>query len=257
MATFIHPTAIIEPGAQIGADCEILAGAVIKEGVVLGDRVAVGEYSVIGGAPQSIGFDRSLKTGVRIGADTVIREHVTISRATHEGCATVIGEKCFIMATAHVAHDCALADNVIMANAVLLAGHVSVGTSAFIGGGAVVHQFVRIGESVMISGNASISQDLAPFTLVAERDGVVGLNLIGLKRRGFSREAIREIKDAFREVYHARTNIRNVAADALAAGRYATPEAGLFLQFFSGGKRGFARLMRKHGESESGAPAAD
>lgn len=248
MATFIHPTAIIEPGAQIGADCEILAGAVIKAGVTLGDRVEVGEYSVIGGAPQSIDFDRSLKTGVRIGAGTVIREHVTISRATHEGGDTVIGEKCFIMAAAHVAHDCALADNVIMANAVLLAGHVSVGANAFIGGGAVVHQFARIGESVMISGNAAISRDLAPFVLSAERDLVIGLNLVGLKRRGFEREQIREIKDAFREVYHAPGNIRVAAADAFASGRYTTDGARRFLEFFSGGNRGFARLPRQQGE---------
>ena len=190
---------------------------------------------------------------MRVGAETVIREHVTINRATQAGRDTIVGAKCFIMATAHIAHDCALADNVVMANAVLLAGHVSVGACAFVGGGAVVHQFARIGESVMISGNAAISRDLAPFVLAAERDFVIGLNLVGLKRRGFAREAIREIKDAFREVYHARGNIREAAAAALASGRYATPEAGRFLDFFSGGKRGFSRLAQQH----DGAGGAD
>lgn len=253
MATVIHPSAIVEPGAQIGADCEILAGAVIKNGVVLGDRVVVCEYAVIGGAPQAIGFDPSTKSGVRIGPGTVIREHVTINRATQAGHDTLVGEKCFIMAAAHIAHDCVLANNVIMANAVLLAGFVSVGPHAFIGGGAMAHQFVRIGESAMVSGNASIARDLAPFVLAAERDFVFGLNFVGLKRRGFAREAIREIKDAFREVYHARANIREVAASALAGGRYATPEAKRFLEFFSGGKRGFARARRQHGDADEGA----
>jgi len=105
-----------------------------------------------------------------------------------------------------------------------------------------VHQFCRIGESVMISGNAGISRDLAPFVLAAERDIVVGLNLVGMKRRGLARESIREVKDAFREVYNARANIREIAAAALASGRYATSEAKRFLDFFSGGKRGFSRL---------------
>ena len=242
MATHIHPDAVIEPGAQIGSGCEILAGAVIKSCAVLDERVTVCEYAVIGGAPQAVGFDPGTKSGVRIGAGTTLREYVTVNRATKPGGLTTVGENCFLMAGAHVAHDCQIADNVILANAVLLAGHINVGPHAFIGGSAVVHQFARIGESVMISGKAGISRDLAPFVLAAERDFVIGLNLVGLKRRGFARESIREIKDAFREVYHARGNIREVAAAALASGRYATPESKRFLEFFSGGKRGFSRL---------------
>jgi UDP-N-acetylglucosamine acyltransferase len=241
MATFIHPTAVIEPGAQIGDGCEIMAGAVIKSCAVLGGRVSVCECAVIGGAPQSVGFDRATKSGVRIGAGTTIREYVTVNRATKPDGFTSVGENCLLMACAHVAHDCQLADNVILANAVLLGGHITVGAHAFIGGSAVVHQFARVGESVMISGNAGISRDLAPFVLAAERDFVIGLNLVGMKRRGLARESIREIKDAFREVYHTRANIREVAASALANGRYATPEAKRFLEFFSGGKRGFSR----------------
>jgi UDP-N-acetylglucosamine acyltransferase len=254
MATFIHPTAIIEPGALVGADCEILAGAVVKDGVVLGDRVVVSEYAVLGGLPQDTGFVRSVKSGVRIGAGTVIREHVTISRATRAGHATVVGERCFIMAAAHIAHDCVLADNVILANAVLLAGHVHVGAHAFVGGGVGVHQFVRIGESVMISGNASVSRDLAPFVMAAERDFVIGLNGVGLRRRGFARESVREIKEAYREVFYAHGNIRAAAAAALAGGRYATAEARCFLEFFAGGKRGFVRTRR---QSDGGEPGAD
>ena len=244
MATFIHPAAIIEPGAQIGADCEILAGAVIKGCVTLGDRARVCEYAVLGGDPQSVGFDRSVVSGVRIGAGTVIREHVTINRATKPGHDTLVGENCMIMASAHIAHDCVLANNVIMANAVLLAGHISVGAHAFMGGGAMAHQGVRIGEGVMLSGKAGISRDLAPFVLAAERDIVVGLNLVGMKRRGFPRESIQEIKDAFNEVYQARASIREAAASALASGRYATAEAVRFLEFFAGGTRGFSRMAR-------------
>jgi len=255
MSTIIHPTAVIEPGAQIGADCEIMAGAVIKNGAVLGERVTVCECAVIGGAPQSVGFDRAIKSGVRIGAGTTLREYVTVNRATKPDGVTTIGENCFLMAGAHVAHDCQLASNVILANAVLLAGHITVGPHAFIGGSAVVHQFARIGESVMISGKAGISRDLAPFVLAAERDFVIGLNLVGMKRRGLPRESIREIKDAFREVYHARANIREVAAAALASGRYATAEARRFLEFFSGGKRGFSRLAERS-TAVGGAPGA-
>jgi len=245
MVTSIHPTAVIESGAQIGADCEIMAGAVIKSGAVLGERVIVCEHAVIGGAPQSIGFDRNIKSGVRIGSGTTLREFVTVHRATKADCFTNVGENCLLMACAHVAHDCELANNVILANNALLAGHVTVGPYAFISGNVVVHQFARLGESVMISGKAGIGRDVAPFVLAAERDFVIGLNLVGMKRRGFARESIREIKEAFREVYYTRANIREVAAAALASGRYVTPEAKRFLDFFSGGKRGFSRLAER------------
>ncbi|WP_334319667.1 acyl-ACP--UDP-N-acetylglucosamine O-acyltransferase [Termitidicoccus mucosus] len=240
----IHPTAIIEPGAQIGADCEIHAGAIIKRHVILGDRVTVHPYAVIGGDPQALAFDPAVESFVRIGAGTRIREHVTVNRSLHAGVATVVGENCFIMAAAHVAHDAVLGDNIVLANNVLLAGHVEVGTNAFLGGAAVFHQFTRIGEGVMVSGNSSITRDLAPYTLVAERDEVIGLNVVGLKRRGHPREAIRELKEAFHAVYFTPGNIREVAASALASGEYKTAEAHRFLQFFEGGKRSFARLKR-------------
>lgn len=247
----IHPTAIIEPGAQLGQDCEIHAHAIVTRHVVLGDRVVVHPFAVIGGDPQYLKFDRQLATGVRIGAGTVLREHVTINRSIYPGGATTVGAGCFLMAGAHVAHDCAVGDQVVMANQALLAGHVTVGASAFIGGGAAVHQFVRIGESVMLGGLARITRDLAPYTMVAERDEVSGLNLVGLKRRGFSREAIRELKDAFHGVYGTPGNIRQVARALLSAGRFVTPEAVAFLTFFTTGKRGFARPGRV------GAGAAD
>lgn len=244
MPTLIHPTAIVEDGAQLGVDCEIMAHAVITRHAVLGDRVVVHPGAVIGGDPQYLKFDRATPSYVRVGAGSVIRENVTLNRAIHADKATVVGARCFLMANSHLGHDCELADDVVLANNVMLAGHVSVGAFSFVGGGAGVHQFCRIGESCMVAGLARISRDLAPYTITAERDEVSGLNLVGLKRRGFSREAIRELKQAFRAVYFAVGNIRELAAVALASGGYATDEARGFLAFFAEGKRGFARAAR-------------
>lgn len=241
----IHPNAIIEPGAQIGAGCEIHAGAIIRKHVTLGERVVVHPYAVIGGDPQYLKFDPATESRVRVGDGTVLREYVTINRAIHAGHETVVGKNCFLMSGAHLAHDCHVGDNVVLANNALLAGHVEVGDYAFIGGGAAVHQFVRIGESVMLGGLARITRDLAPYTIVAERDEVSGLNLVGLKRRGFTRETIRELKDAFHNVYAESGNIRELAAGALASGAYKTAEAKKFLEFFTAGKRSFARLARR------------
>jgi UDP-N-acetylglucosamine acyltransferase len=158
------------------------------------------------------------------------------------------------MANSHAGHDCTLADDVVLANNVMLAGHVEVGAFTFVGGGAGIHQFVRIGESVMVAGLARVTRDLAPFTIVAERDEVSGLNLVGLKRRGFSSDAIRELKAAFRAVYFAPGNIRELAAGALGSGGYASEEARRFLAFFAEGKRGFARADRPV-RAEGGAEA--
>ncbi|MDR0353721.1 MAG: acyl-ACP--UDP-N-acetylglucosamine O-acyltransferase [Opitutaceae bacterium] len=253
----IHSTAIIEPGAQIGADCEIHAGAIIKRHVVLGDRVTVHPYAVLGGDPQALAFDPAIESFVRIGAGTRIREQVTVNRSLYAGAATLVGENCFVMAAAHVAHDAVVGDHVVLANNVLLAGHVEVGAHAFLGGAAVFHQFTRIGEGAMVSGNSSITRDLAPYTLVAGRDEVIGLNVVGLRRRGHSREAVRELKEAFRAVYATPGNIREIAASALASGDYKTAEAHRFLQFFGGGKRSFARLKHNGNHATAEGDRAD
>jgi len=240
----IHPTAIVEPGAQLGAGCEIHPYAIVKRHCVLGDRVVVHPFAVIGGDPQYLKFDPATETGVRVGAGTVIREHVTINRSIHPGGQTQVGENCFLMATSHVAHDCEIGPEAVLANAVLLAGHVTVGARAFLGGGAVVHQFCRVGELSMVSGNASLSRDVPPFVMAAERDDVIGLNVVGLKRRGVARAAIAELKAAYHAVYFTPGNIREVAASHLSAGAFETPEARQFLEFFAGGKRSFARARR-------------
>src|SRR5260370_88663 len=135
MPTTIHPTAIVEPGAQLGADCEIMAYAVVTKSCVLGDRVVVHPFAVLGGDPQYLKFDRALATGVRIGAGTVIREHVTINRSIHAGKFTSVGENCFFMAASHAAHDCEVGNNVVFPNAELLPGHGSVRHKHFPVGG--------------------------------------------------------------------------------------------------------------------------
>lgn len=207
-------------------------------------------YAVIGGEPQDLKFDAATPSGVRIGAGTTLREHVTVNRSTKAGGFTEVGAGCFLMAACHVAHDCVIGDQVVIANAVLLAGHVHIGGGAFLGGGALFHQFGRVGELAMVSGGARISEDLPPFVMAAERNDVIGLNLVGLKRRGFSRAAIVELKQAFHVVYETAGNIRAVAAEALTSGRFATEEAKRFLSFFTEGKRRLARARRGAGAGD-------
>ena len=240
----IHPTALIEEGARLADGCVIHAHALIRRHCELGDGVVVHPYAVLGGDPQDLSFDPATPSGVRIGARTVIREHVTISRATKAGGFTDIGADCFLMAACHVAHDCRIGNRVVIANAVLLAGHVHIGERAFLGGGAVIHQFCRIGEGVMIGGGARISRDVAPFTLATERNALVGLNVVGLRRRGLERKAFSEIKRAFRALDTPVGNLRALAAIALDSGEFTSLEAQTFLRFFEGGRRGFARTQR-------------
>jgi UDP-N-acetylglucosamine acyltransferase len=145
------------------------------------------------------------------------------------------------MAAAHIAHDCRVGRRVVLANAVLLGGHVQVGDHTFIGGGAVVHQHCRIGESAMIGGGSRISEDVAPYCLAAERNAVLGLNLVGLRRRGITREVLQDIKRAYRRLHLSRGNLRTVAASALAQREHSSEEAHRFLEFFQTGTRRFAR----------------
>jgi UDP-N-acetylglucosamine acyltransferase len=247
----VHPTAIVEDGAQLGPGCVIQAYAIVTRHCVLGDGVVVHPFAVVGGDPQDLHFDVAIRSGVRIGAGSVIREHVTIHRATKPDGWTEIGAGCFLMATSHVAHDCRLEDRVILANAALLGGHVHIGAGAFIGGGAAVHQFERVGEGVMVGGGAEISLDIPPFSMVSGRNEVSGLNVVGLRRRGLPRTTILELKRAFRAVNVPIGNLREIAAAELASGAYSSPEARRYLEFFDGGRRNFARARRAAAE-ESG-----
>ena len=245
MATLIHPTAVVEPGAELGVDCEIMPYAIVTKHCVLGDGVVVHPFSVIGGDPQYLQFDRELSTGVKIGSGSVIREHVTVNRSIHEGESTIVGKKCFLMATSHVGHDCVVGDQVVLANASLLAGHVSVGAHTFMGGGSAVHQFCRIGESVMVGGLAAITRDVPPYIMVAERDDVISLNNVGLRRRGFSREVLKELKSAYQGVFFTAGNIRTIAAERLSTSAEMSAEVRQFLGFFAEGTRGFGRARHQ------------
>jgi len=249
----IHPTAIVEPGAELGDGCVIHAGAIIKAGAVLAERVAVHPYAVVGGDPQMLRFDPSVPTGVKIGAGTIIREYATINRSSEKGGFTVVGSNCLLMACSHVAHDSVVGDNVVVANAVLIAGHVVIGNHAVLGGGSAYHQFCRVGEGAIVGGLARITQDIPPFVMAAERDEVAGLNIVGLRRRAVPREAIMELKEAFRAVYFQTGNIREVAAKTLAAGTFKSAEVRRFLEFVMAGTRGIARARRPGAASEEDA----
>lgn len=240
----IHPTALIEEGARLGEGCVVHAHALIGRNCHLEDGVVVHPYAVLGGDPQDLGFKPETPSGVRIGARSVIREHVTVNRATKDGESTTIGADCFLMTGCHVAHDCRIGDRVVIANAVLLGGHVHVGDRTFLGGGAVIHQFVRIGESVMIGGGGRISSDVAPFCVATERNTVYGLNVVGLRRRGLKREVLAEIKQAYRETLARGGNLRERAAAELSSGRYSSPEAINFLEFLTAGRRTLARVRQ-------------
>ena len=251
----IHPTALVEEGARLADGCIIHAHALIRRHCELGEGVIVHPFAVIGGDPQDLSFDARIASGVRIGAGSVIREHVTINRATQPDAFTQIGSDCFLMAGCHVAHDCRIGSRVVIANAVLLAGHVHIGDRAFLGGGAVIHQFCRIGKGVMIGGGARISRDVAPFTLATERNALIGLNFVGLRRRGLDRKALEELKRAFHALDAPVGNLPDLAATALRSGLFTSAEARDFLEFFQSGRRGFVRTRR--GGGANGAADSD
>ena len=244
MKPSIHPTAIVEDGATLGDGCVIHAGAIVRSSAILAERVAVHPYAVISGDPQVLRFDTATPSGATIGSGTIIHEFATVNRAMKAGCMTVVGANCLLMACSHVAHDAVVGDNVVIANAVLIAGHVHVANHAILGGGSAYHQFTRIGEGAIVGGLSRITRDIPPFVMAAERDEVAGLNLIGLRRRGVPREAIRELKEAFRMLYFRPGNIRTMAAAAIASGEFKSSEALHFLNFMTEGTRGIARARR-------------
>ena len=213
----IHPTAVIDPTAVVGPYCvinehvKIGAHTLLKAHVVIESHVTIGEhctlhpYAVIGNDPQSVGY-KGEPTKTIIGDHTVIREYVTINRGTAKSRGeTRVGNHCFIMTSAHIAHDCVVGDFVQFANCATIGGHVEVGDYAILGGLCAIHQFVRIGAHAMISGMAGVKHDVIPYGLVSAQDTKLsGLNLIGLKRRGFSVDEIQSIRRAYNELFDHR-----------------------------------------------------
>ncbi len=234
----IGPFAVVEAGASLGPGCVLGAHAVVRGSARLGSGVRVDSFAVVGGDPQDLGFDAATPTRAEVGDGAVIREHATIHRATVAGGSTRVAAGCLVMAGAHVGHDCDVGPGAILANGCMLGGHVEVGERAFVSGGVAVHQFCRIGRGALVSGNAVITEDVAPQLLAHGRNEVTGLNLVGLRRRGASAEAVAELKRAYREVFAPGVSCAARAEAALASGSYATEAATDFLRFFLGGRRG-------------------
>jgi len=231
----IGPYAVVEDGVTLGAGCVIGAHAVVHRGTVLGTEVQLSPHAVVGGLPQDHRFDPATQSGVRMGDRSVIREGVTVHRSTKEGGSTEIGSDVYLMANSHVAHDCRVEDHAILANGVLLAGHVYVGAHAFLGGNAVFQQFVRVGESVIVSGGGRFARSVPPFVMAAERNLITGLNLIGLRRRGFddTRTILSELKQAYRRVLQTPGNPRTHATELAEENALRTTQAHTFLRFFA------------------------
>ena len=238
----VGPYAVIEGAARIGDGCVIQAHAIIGAHVVMGKENLIGYGAIIGGDPQDLAFQPSVQSEVRLGDGNKIREYCTIHRGTTAGSATTVGSGCFLMAGAHLAHNCHLGDHIVLANNVLLAGHVTVGDRVFIGGGAAFHQFVRIGQLAICQGGSSISKDIPPFTTACDLNGIAGLNVIGLRRAGFTSGQRAEIKAAFSLLYRSGQN----TTQALAAARERPwgEAAQSFWDFVAGAKkRGLCNLL--------------
>ncbi|MGC4016636.1 MAG: acyl-ACP--UDP-N-acetylglucosamine O-acyltransferase [Luteolibacter sp.] len=210
----IHPSALVSPEASIADDVVIGPFTVIEGPVKLAAGVKVGGHAcisgdteigegceigwgaVVGADPQDLSFDRTTRSGVRLGPHNVLREYVTIHRGAKNGAYTTMGEKNFLMAGVHLAHDVTMGSHNVLANNVLLGGHVRVGNRTFLGGGAGFHQFIHVGDFAMVQGNAAVSQDVPPYCICYGQNQLAGLNVVGMRRAGFDAGARNEIKSA-------------------------------------------------------------
>ncbi|MCU0792059.1 MAG: acyl-ACP--UDP-N-acetylglucosamine O-acyltransferase [Opitutaceae bacterium] len=258
MPTVIHPTAVVESGAELGADVEIGPLCYVGAGVRLGDRTRLhhhasvegntwlGEaceifpYACIGGKTQDLKF-KGGNPGVRIGARNVFREYFTVHAATNDGDFTRVGDDNTFLASGHIAHDCVVGNHVVASNGVVLAGHVVVEDHVVIGGYGGVHQFCRIGAHAMLSAFAKLVQDLPPYFIADGAPAVVrAFNKVGLERRGHTPEQIERVKRIFRILYRDGLN-RSQALDLLAAHEDAgTPEFARVIAFARASERGLA-----------------
>ena len=224
ISTLVHPTAVVDPAAVVGANVKIGPYSIVEANVTIGDECTIGNHvticanttigkgcrvfhsSSIGEIPQDLKFEGE-ETKTTIGDRTTIREYVTVNRGTKSHGETQIGSDCLLMASTHVAHDCILGDNIIMSNLSTLGGHVVIGDWAILGGGVLIHQFTKIGAHVLIGGGFRAVQDVPPFILGAEEPlKYQGINTIGLKRRGFSVEERKLIKNTYRIYFRSGLN---------------------------------------------------
>jgi UDP-N-acetylglucosamine acyltransferase len=256
----IHPTAIVAPGAEldasvtvgpysvIGERVKIGAGTTVGPHVVIEGRTEIGQenqifqFASIGAVPQDLKF-RGEDSCLKIGDRNKIREFTTLHLGTEDGAnETRVGSDCLFMAYSHVAHDCVVGDHVILANAATLAGHVAVDDYAILGGLSAVHQFTRIGCHVMASGGSMIAQDVAPYAIVqGDRATVVGVNLTGLKRRGFSKEALANIKNMYKLVFRSNLKLDEAIVEIEKSCGIESLEVKGYLDFLRKSERGLAR----------------
>lgn len=256
----IHKSAVVAESAKIPASCDIGPNVIIGEDVVLGENVKVvanayleyceigdgtviSPFASIGTPPQDLSY-KNEPTKVVIGKNCLIKEYVTVNRASGEGNATVIGNKCLLMASSHVAHNCVLEDEVIMANLATLGGHCKVGFGAFLGGMSVFHQNVRIGEMCIISGFSASRMDILPYCKGDGRPPVPhGINVIGLKRRGITLEERTDLKRAFKIIQSGEYTILK-AADVIEETIPSNKYIDNLIQFIRTSKRGV--VINKH-----------
>ena len=250
----IHPTAVIDPKADIDSEVEIGAYVVVEGPVKIkrGTRVMaqvhltgwteIGEHNeihpgaVLGGAPQDKAY-KGEESYLKIGDYNIIREHVQMHRGTVAGSSTVVGHHNFFMACSHVGHNCKLGDQIILANNALLGGYVEVGNSVFISGNCVVHQFVRIGDYALLRGLSGTSRDVPPFAVVDWQHTVRAVNVVGLKRAGFDEKRIRAIRQAFRMLFRSGRNLALAVKEVEKSGG-ANSDVLALLEFINSSKRG-------------------
>jgi UDP-N-acetylglucosamine acyltransferase len=238
----IGPFCVVEDDAVLGDGCRLESHVAIKRGAILGPSNHLFEGAVIGGPPQHARCPERTG-GLRVGEGNVIREFVTVHRALAEDHITTIGDGNLLMAHAHVAHDCTLGSRIVMANNVMLAGHVSIGDHAFLSGAVGVHQFCRIGRLAMVGGQAHVNKDIPPFvTIDGGTTTVVGLNVVGLRRAGITPEQMGQLKAAYRLIYRSGLPWREMLAQLQR--QCADGPAAEFPAFFAGGRRGFTPERR-------------
>lgn len=255
----IHPTAIIDPKAELDTDVDVGPYAVVGENVFIGSGTTIGshaviepyvtigpncqvfQYAAIGAPPQSLKF-KGEKTYLKIGRGTIMREFVTIHRGTaFGGGVTEIGEECFLMNYTHVAHDCKIGREVILANNATLAGHITIGDHATVGGLSAIHQFVKIGEHAFISGLSGVPKDIPPYVIAAgPRVTLHGLNVVGLKRHGMSDKTIAMLKKTYRIVFRIGLTVKE-AIERVRAQVEQVPEVVNFIEFIQSSQRGITR----------------
>lgn len=239
--TEIGPYVIIEGEVAIGKRNRIMPGVFIGTNTTIGDENEIHIGAVLGDIPQDRGY-KGEKSYLIIGNNNVIREYVTIHRGSRQDYCTRVGNYCFLMASCHIAHDCEVANYVTMANFSGIAGHVEVADRVFIAGGAMVHQFVKIGQCAILSGNSRLSMDVPPFVIAGERNQTWGINVVGMRRAGYSHQIINELKELYRVFFYSPLP-RPKIMEKIRTGSFSSPQAQEFIKFVENSKRGVCRYL--------------